>query len=124
MLLTNVRCLTNKFDETSILCYKLKPNFIVVSETWLDPVVSSDLFYIPNYSLVRCDRSAHGGGIGIWSREEISLLSFSIPILKSNILAVQCSSLEYFINSYLSSLLGKLFGSHRNLELFTNFYRG
>ena len=62
-LLSNVRSLSNKFDEISSKVRKLRPDFAVFTETWLSEDIPDNSISITGYSTVRCDRNNHGGGI-------------------------------------------------------------
>ena len=42
-----------------------------VNETWLDSTISDQEVCIDGYTLVRCDRSRHGGGVALYIRSVI-----------------------------------------------------
>ena len=47
-------------------------------ETWLDPSISTQEVAIPGYSCIRRDRHRHGGGIILYVRNDIRVLSSSL----------------------------------------------
>lgn len=63
----NVQSLSAHFDEFQALFSDLTFDAILVSETWLKPSLSSNIFLIPGYTLIRNDRiNKRGGGVGIF----------------------------------------------------------
>lgn len=81
VLLTNVRSLSNKKDELSMLMASFKPDFAALTETWLDNSTSNSSISIPRYSIARIDRNARGGGIVCYIREGLSfeLIQCDVP---------------------------------------------
>jgi len=108
IILTNARSVSNKFDELVIYSNNLKPDFIVVSETWFDPECTSNLYNIPTHTLFRNDRSSQGGGIALWTRHEA--FEISVPQLietKSNILCVRIPSFNILLIAIYHPYCGK-----------------
>ena len=66
VFLTNVRCLRNKVDETSLKLRELSPDIAVLCETWLSDDIPDSSVSIPNYNVFRRDRDSHGGGVAIF----------------------------------------------------------
>ena len=63
-LSTNIRLLFPKMDEFALLLDHLCIDIAAVSETWLHQGIENDILSIPNYNLVRQDRSVgRGGGV-------------------------------------------------------------
>ena len=63
-LSTNIRSLFPKMDEFALLLDHLCIDIAAVSETWLHEGIENDILSIPNYNLVRQDRSVgRGGGV-------------------------------------------------------------
>ena len=54
-------------------------SIIALVETWLDTSISSHEISIPGYSCIRRDRHRHGGGILLYVRNDIRILSSSSP---------------------------------------------
>lgn len=52
-----------KLDELRVCAASMKPDFIAMTETWLDQDIKACELAIPSYELIRRDRSRHGGGI-------------------------------------------------------------
>ena len=75
MLYFNVRSLIPKIDNLRILCSLFSPHVICVVESWLDSDIVDSEISIQGYSIIRLDRSRHGGGILIYVS---SLFSYSI----------------------------------------------
>jgi len=48
---------------------------LLVSETWMKPKLNSNVVAIPGYKLLRSDRNRtdkiHGGGVGIYIRDNL-----------------------------------------------------
>lgn len=86
-------------------------HILCITETWFKPYHSSDLFKIPNYTLVRLDRTRlstsgsfiHGGGVACYVREdiifhetELNFSSLDLEILTLNVLPKEHR--EYFLS--------------------------
>lgn len=54
-------------DEVELRALKVKPDFIVLTETWLDESTPDSSISIANYTISRRDRNRFGGGIIIYS---------------------------------------------------------
>ena len=63
-LSTNVRSLFPKIDEFALFLNHLCIEIAGVSETWLHHGIENDVLSIPNYNLIRRDRSVGRGGGG------------------------------------------------------------
>lgn len=63
LLLANARSLPAKMDELEVRVACLKPDLIVITESWLDSSLLDSVVYLDNYSIIRNDRNANGGGI-------------------------------------------------------------
>ena len=59
----NVNSIRYKFVELSQILYHHLADFFVIAETKLDDSFPDSQFHIPNFSLYRNDRNAHGGGV-------------------------------------------------------------
>ncbi len=63
-LSTNVRSLLLKIDELALILNHLSIDIAAVSETWLHSGIENEVLSIPNYNLIRQDRTfGRGGGV-------------------------------------------------------------
>ena len=62
----NARSLLPKLDELRAVCSNHSYDIIGVTETWLSPDILDHELYLPGYSIMRRDRSHHGGGVAIY----------------------------------------------------------
>ena len=62
-VLSNLRSISNKFDEVSLKILQLQPNIAVFTESWLDSDTPDSSLSICNYTIARRDRNSRGGGI-------------------------------------------------------------
>ena len=77
---SNCRSLLPKIDHLRLLISSHSPNVVAITETWLDSTISNSELFIPGYQLVRRDRDRHGGGVGLYIRDNLSFsLLFSHP---------------------------------------------
>lgn len=95
--LTNIRSISNKFDEL-VTFNKTHPcDIVVITETWLSTLTPSHLFCINDYTLYRCDRDSIGGGIGLWSRWDLEPIPITKPNIKTDILAMRSVLCKFLI---------------------------
>ena len=66
VLYFNVRSLIPKIDHLRVICASQNPGFVCIVETWLNSEVDDSEICIQGYSIVRLDRSRHGGGLIIY----------------------------------------------------------
>lgn len=76
----NVRSLMNQFDVFRELLIEQDVDIFAVSETWLDPCISTQTVSIPLYKFIRADREGRGGGVGFYIRQNImcSMIHFEV----------------------------------------------
>jgi hypothetical protein len=68
-LYTNAQSLSpSKLFELCLLCEELKPNIILLTETWF---TCESLCRIDGYNVYRKDRAGHGGGVAIYVSERL-----------------------------------------------------
>ena len=67
-----------KLDNLRIFVEAQSPDVITLCETWLDDSIKNDEVAIEGYVLVRRDRNRHGGGIGMYIRENLSFSRIQI----------------------------------------------
>ena len=80
VLFWNVRSLYNKFDSISHEIKKMEPDILNISESWLQVNLPDHLVNIPNYSLIRNDRTTtspngnikRGGGLCTYIKQGIN----------------------------------------------------
>ena len=68
-----------KIDDLRLSIDLLKPDIVIVTETWLRDIHDSVIFNIDGYQFLRCDRLHNvGGGVGLWinSRYKVTNLYF------------------------------------------------
>ena len=67
ILLLNARSIFNKMDELTCLVSSVRPHIVAISESWLNPDVTSDLLSLNGYAFYRKDRVGRiGGGVCLW----------------------------------------------------------
>ena len=68
VLLTNAFGIQNKIGELQHSMLNNNIDIAVVTETKLSDSIPSSLVSVPGYTIIRRDRDAAGGGVGIWAR--------------------------------------------------------
>ena len=105
LLLTNLRAISNKFDEVAVRISALKPDLVVFTESWLDENTPDSSLKLPSYNVQRKDRvQGKGGGILCYISDLytcISIDSLSVPSLSN----VASEFLCVFINELFLVLL-------------------
>ena len=93
----NARSLVPKFDELCVVVAKLKPDIVLVTETWLNDHVEDNFLSLPHYNIFRHDRQyRRGGGVGLWIHEKFnSIVVSSMSCTPS----IECLFIEARINS-------------------------
>ena len=67
IFLLNARSVLPKFDDLYITVLNLRPDIVMVSESWLCDDIQDDMLAIPCYRFFRADRPARrGGGVCVW----------------------------------------------------------
>uniref|UniRef100_A0A0X3PTK8 Reverse transcriptase domain-containing protein n=1 Tax=Schistocephalus solidus TaxID=70667 RepID=A0A0X3PTK8_SCHSO len=75
MMYTNVQSLLNKMDEIKLVVDHLQPDFIALTETWLNEQIADTEVRIDGFQLIRMDRNGRrGGGIAMFIREGIDFI--------------------------------------------------
>ena len=67
----NINSLLPKIDELRSIAKNSNAAIIGVTESKLDESVQNSEICIENYSLIRCDRNRHGGGVACYVRDDI-----------------------------------------------------
>ena len=68
----NINSLLPKIDELRSIAQKSNAAVIGITESKLDESVLNSEIHIDNYSLIRCDRNRHGGGVACYVRDDIN----------------------------------------------------
>ena len=68
----NINSLLPKIDEVRSIAEKSNAAVIGITESKLDDSVQNSEIKIDNYSLIRCDRNRHGGGVACYVRNDIN----------------------------------------------------
>ena len=61
LVLWNSRSLLNKIEELDRLAMLGKPDFIAITESWLNPLIDTELVDIDGYNVHRFDRTIESG---------------------------------------------------------------
>ena len=69
LLYFNVRSLLPKLDQLRVTCSVFSPDIVCIVESWLDDTISDNEIFVQGYSIVRLDRSKHGGGVLIYVKD-------------------------------------------------------
>ena len=72
----NIRNLLNKLDEIRYIINTLKSriHLILFTETWLNSSVLDEEVSIPGYTVFRKDRRSKGGGVIMYTRDDLSVI--------------------------------------------------
>ena len=111
----NAQSLVNKIDEFRHIFEKSGIHVICVSETWFRPDMSSNLFNVEGYKILRADRVGHAGGVAIYIKSD---LQFKIINRSPN-----DNEIEYLFLELSSDdsklLLGSVYRPNRNVDIST-----
>lgn len=61
----NFRSLRNKVVDLETILLSYKPHITVITETWLSKHIADSELVPSGYSIYRCDRNEHGGGVAV-----------------------------------------------------------
>uniref|UniRef100_A0A914D4P1 Reverse transcriptase domain-containing protein n=1 Tax=Acrobeloides nanus TaxID=290746 RepID=A0A914D4P1_9BILA len=67
----NVNSLCSKLDELRVICSVEDPDVFLLQETKRHENISDEELQIPGYNLFRLDRTANGGGVAIYAKQEL-----------------------------------------------------
>ena len=74
ILYTNTESLLSKIDELKKLTCDLKPDLILLSETWIKGDTPEGLYHIPGYNFfMHCNENEQRGGAMIYARTELQV---------------------------------------------------
>ena len=76
-LYSDCRSLVPKLDNLCVHANSLNQCIIALTETWLDASIIDHELCIPGYSVIRRDRNRCGGGILLYVRSDLPILSTS-----------------------------------------------
>jgi hypothetical protein len=78
--MANVQSLLPKLDELRVTTSLIKPDLILLTETWLNSNVTDSLLNIPGYTLFRHDRPLprRGGGVAVYVKNHIFVRPFFV----------------------------------------------
>ena len=60
-------------DELEVLLRENKVDILALNETKLDSKTGDEQVSVPGYTVLRCDRNTHGGGVAIYFRDTVNL---------------------------------------------------
>ena len=75
ILYANARSLLPKIDELRAVVYSDHPDIVCVVETWLSEEISNDEIFIEGYACFRHDRNRQGGGVCIYTSDNLNEVS-------------------------------------------------
>ena len=82
MLTVNFQSIKSKQGQVKNLVESTKPDFVLRTETWIDPSITDNQIFPPNYNIYRNDRNIQGGGVLIAINSDH--LSTPVPALQTN----------------------------------------
>ncbi|VDI45263.1 Hypothetical predicted protein [Mytilus galloprovincialis] len=82
MLTVNFQSLKSKQGLVKTLVESTKPDHVLCIETWIDPSITDNQIFQPNYNIYRNDRNLQGGGVLIAINSDH--LSTPVPELQTN----------------------------------------
>ena len=68
----NTPSLRKHKDEIEVLMRENKIDILALNETKLDSKTEEEQVSIPGYTVLRCDRNSHGGGVAIYLRDTLN----------------------------------------------------
>lgn len=92
----NINGITSKFEDIKSFLDKTNFHIFALTETKLEVLESSDPFQIHKYNFIRSDRirgKEHGGGIGIYLRNDINYLPLTHEVTfpqSTEVYCIQC----------------------------------
>lgn len=127
----NARSLVPKFDELCSLVEAMQPDIVCITESWLCTDILDTEVRISGYSVHRLDRNRHGGGIIMYTRDDLVVtvipnFSLSLEFLPVSIRLHNfklCICIFYRPPSSLSSIFDTFSESLEKLDIsqFSNF---
>ena len=80
VLYYNARSVLPKFNELCALVETYTPDLVCIVETWLCEDINNSELAIPGYSIIRLDRNRHGGGVWVYSSDNVTCnIMFTSP---------------------------------------------
>ncbi|CAG2235098.1 unnamed protein product [Mytilus edulis] len=82
MLTVNFQSIKSKQGQVKNLVESTQPDIVLGTETWIDPTITDNQIFPPNYHIYRNDRNLKGGGVLIAIKNDH--LSTPVPELHTN----------------------------------------
>ena len=79
----NARSILPKLDNLAATCLVSTPDIVCVVESWLCSDICDSEISLVDYSIVRLDRSRHGGGIILYIKNNLNFDIISHGVLVS-----------------------------------------
>ena len=92
----NVNSLLLHIDEVRMLVNELGIHILALNETKLDKSIDDSLVGIEGYTIKRCDRDRHGGGVAIYIKDTMLDKSTMREDLPKSILELVCIEIKPF----------------------------
>ena len=83
LCILNINCQYIKQDRIENPIDSTKPDVVIATETWLDPIITNNQVFPPNYTVRRKDRENSKGG-GVLIAVKNTYLSADVPEVQTD----------------------------------------
>ena len=105
----NCRSLTPKLNALRVQAAASSPDIIVLTETWLDPSISSSEIFIPGYTSIHRDRNRCGGGILLYLKDSVPFRNQELTSVLSAFHLTQVVDQPTHVTANSSSLIDHVY---------------
>lgn len=92
----NARSIVNKLLEFRHYIDLHKPDIVCVTESFLDVSIDSNLLLVKDYSVFRCDRNRHGGGVLVLVKNTLGPVALNfVPMCECVLLECVSASIKF-----------------------------
>ena len=113
----NARSILPKLNNLAATCHVFTPDIVCIVESWLCSDICDSEISLVDYSIVRLNRSCHGGGIILYIKNN---LNFDIS---HGALGLELIFVSIFLHNNRSICLRVFFIDHLHLHLIRNLFR-
>ena len=92
----NARSILPKLDNLAATCQVFTPDIVCIVESWLCSDICDSEISLVDYSIVRLDRSRHGGGIILYIKNNLNF----------DIISHGALGLELFLYLFFYTIIG------------------